>query len=125
MILTGHPADRAHFHNEGAGRFRLEGEVGFGTVMHLLHESHGLFEHEKRVRLDLSGVERINSAGLALVIEWMREAHHGGWTLEISNPPEELLAVARICDVEHLLQDVLTQPSQTPSLFAAGDSADR
>lgn len=125
MILTNHPAQRARFVNEGAGRFRLEGEVGFGTVMHLLHESHSLFEPEKRVRLDLAGVERINSAGLALVIEWMREAHRGGWTLEISNEPEELLAVARICDVEHLLQDVLTQPSHTPSLFATGDGGER
>lgn len=124
MILTNHPAERARFVNEGAGRFRLEGEVGFGTVMYLLHESHHQFEHEQRVRLDLASVERINSAGLALVIEWMREAQRDGWTLEINNPPKELLAVARICDVEDILQSVLgAASSQTPSLFESEDSA--
>lgn len=92
---------------EGAGRFQLEGEVGFGTVMHLLIESRALFEGEERVRLDFSGVERINSAGLALVIEWLRVAQHESKKLEISNPPAELLAMARICDVENLLQPVL------------------
>lgn len=122
MILAGHPAERVSLINEGAGRFRLEGDVGFGTVMHLLHESRHQFEHEERVRLDFGGVERINSAGLALVIEWMREARQGGWTLELVNPPEGLLAVARICDVEDLLQSVLAQSARTPGLFEAGGS---
>lgn len=106
MILTNNPAERARLSGEGAGRFQLEGEVGFGTVMHLLNESRALFEHEERVRLDFSGVERINSAGLALVIEWLRESRHESRTLEINNPPEELLAMARICDVEDLLRPV-------------------
>lgn len=106
MTLADRPAARARFVNEGAGRFSLEGEVGFGTVMDLLRESHTLFEHEERVRLNFSGVERINSAGLALIIEWMREARHASRILQISNPPEELLAMARICDVEDLLQPV-------------------
>jgi len=124
MILTNHPAERARFVHEGAGRFRLEGEVAFGTVMHLLHESRHQFEHEQRVRLDFAGVERINSAGLALVIEWMREAQRDGWTLEINNPPQELLAVARICDVEDILQSVLVSSPRTPGLFGGEDPAD-
>lgn len=123
MILTSHPHERVQFHNEGAGRFRLEGDVGFGTVMHLLHESRHLFENELRVRLDFGGVERINSAGLALVIEWMREARHGGWALELINPPEELHAVARICDVEDLLESVMAQPAPTPGLFEPDEAS--
>lgn len=119
MILTGHPAERARLSNEGAGRFRLEGEVGFGTVMHLLNESRELFEHEERVRLDLSGVERINSAGLALVIEWLREARHESKELEIHNPPAELMAMASICDVEDLLQPILARPARPPQQVPA------
>lgn len=115
MILTNHPAERARLSGEGAGRFRLEGEVGFGTAMHLLHESRALFEHEERVRLDFSGVERINSAGLALVIEWLREARHESRTLEISNPPAGLMAMARICDVEGLIQSILARQHVGPA----------
>ena len=107
MILVERPQERVRLVGEGAGRFRVEGEVVFGTVMHLLKESRELFKGEERVRLDLAGVERINSAGLALVIEWLREAHHDARTVEISNPPEGLLAMARICEAEDLLQPVL------------------
>ncbi|MGA7965019.1 MAG: STAS domain-containing protein [Gammaproteobacteria bacterium] len=113
MILTNHSSERARLSSEGAGRFRLEGEVNFDTVMHLLHASHDLFEVEERVRLDFSGVERINSAGLALVIEWLREVRRESRTLEISNPPEGLMAMARICDVEDLIQKLLSPVRST------------
>ncbi|MGA7964442.1 MAG: STAS domain-containing protein [Gammaproteobacteria bacterium] len=103
------PSSRVRLSSEGAGRFRLEGEVDFDTAMHLLHESRAMFKHEERVYLDFSGVDRINSAGLALVIEWLREARRESRTLEICNPPEGLMAMARICDVEDLIQTLLAQ----------------
>ncbi len=105
--MTHHGSPQARLVGEGAGRFRLEGEVGFATVMHLLHESRPQFEHEPYVRLDFSGVESIDSAGLALVIEWMREVQHKGHSLEISHPPQRLLALARISDVERLLKPLI------------------
>lgn len=103
------PSLNARIMSEGAGRFRIEGEVDFKSVMQLLHQSRALFRHEERVRLDLSGVERINSAGLALLIEWIKEARRGSWLLELSNLPEELMAMARICDVEGLIRTVICQ----------------
>jgi len=98
---------RARLVAEGAGRFRLEGEVGFVTVMRLLEESRRLFADEERIRLDLSGVERINSAGLALVIEWIREARREGREIAVSKPPQALMAIARICEVEDILAPAL------------------
>ncbi len=105
--LGHHDSLHARLVGEGAGRYRLEGEVSFATVMHLLHESRPKFEHEPRIRLDFSGVESIDSAGLALVIEWMREAKQQQHNLEIRNPPQRLLALARISDVERLLQPIM------------------
>ncbi len=98
------PSPSARIIGEGAGRFRIEGEVDFKSVMNLLHQSRVLFRGEERVRLDFSGVERTNSAGLALLIEWIKEARRGSWILELSNLPEGLMAMARICDVESLIQ---------------------
>lgn len=104
-----HGARQARLEGEGAGRFRLTGDVDFDTVMRLLHESRSLFAHEPRVRLDLSGVEEIDSAGLALVIEWLRELRRDERRLEIRNPPQRLIALARIADVERLLDSVLIE----------------
>lgn len=101
------PEQRARLIPEGAGRFRVEGEVGFMTVMKLLEDSRGLFSDEERVRLDLGGVQRINSAGLALLIEWLREVRRQGHELHVSNPPQALLAMARICEVEDILAPAL------------------
>lgn len=101
------PEQRARLVPEGAGRFRVEGEVGFMTVMKLLEDSYQLFADEERVRLDLGGVTRINSAGLALLIEWLREVRRPGHELVVSNPPDVLLAMARICEVEDILASAL------------------
>lgn len=105
--LGHHDSAHARLVGEGAGRYRLEGEVSFATVMHLLHESRPSFEYEPNIRLDFSGVESIDSAGLALVIEWIREARRHGHSLEIHNAPQRLIALARISDVERLLKPLI------------------
>lgn len=117
-----HDSLHARLVGEGAGRYRLEGEVGFATVMHLLHESRASFEHEPNIRLDFSGVETIDSAGLALVIEWIREAKHQGHSLEIRNPPQRLLALARISDVERLLEPIMAAPADAGMTATEGSS---
>ncbi len=101
------PGQRARLIPEGAGRFRLEGEVGFVTVMKLLEDSKEAFQREERIRLDMGGVDRINSAGLALVLEWVREARQEQRQLILSRPPPALMAIARICEVEDVLTAAL------------------
>lgn len=110
MIINRSPAN-AHIASEGAGRFRIEGDIGFYSVMHLLQEGRELFKHEERVRLDFSGVEKINSSGLALIIEWMKDASRESRALEISNLPFEFLAMTHICNVDDLIESVL-QPHE-------------
>jgi phospholipid transport system transporter-binding protein len=61
------------------GLFRVSGELGFGTVLGLLEQSRGLFAQAgESIEIELSAVERVDSAGLALLIEWMREARRRG-----------------------------------------------
>ena len=95
--------------SEGAGRFRIEGDINFDSVMPLLHRSRALFRDEERIRLDFAGVVRINSAGLALLIEWMKEARQGSYLLEVSHLPVRLLAMIRICGVEDLIRTITHQ----------------
>lgn len=107
MNFLNHHGTRVRLLGEGAGRFRLEGEVTFATVMQLLHDSRVLFENEPIVRLDMSAVDKFDSAGLALAVEWLREFTQSGRTLEIRNPPERFLALAQISDVERLLRPLI------------------
>ena len=106
-MIVNKPSPKARIISEGAGRFRIEGEVDLYSVMQLLHQSRTLFKGEEKIRLDFSGVGRINSAGLALLIEWMKEARRESRILEVSNLPEDFLAMARICDVDGLIRTVL------------------
>lgn len=101
----------AHLVSEGAGRYRVEGEMVFVTVMDLLRAGEEAFAAEERIRLDLGGVTRFNMAGLALVVEWLRFARRESKSLVISNPPHALMALADICETDGILKPVLVGSS--------------
>ena len=109
-----HPASRASLTDAGAGRFRLAGWVGFTTVMVILEKSRELFGEASEITIDLADVEYINSAGLALLIEWLRWAKSKERTLRFENVPATALAMASICEIEPLL---------TPALAGANSEA--
>lgn len=102
-----HPASRASLTAAGDGRFRLSGWVGFTTVMAVLHDSYDLFHDVPEITVDLADVEHISSAGLALLIEWLRWSKRNERRLHFENMPESALAMARICEVEPLLAPAL------------------
>jgi len=54
-------------------------------------------------RLDLAGVTHSSSAGLALLLDWMRVAGGVDKTLRIENMPAYMLALARISGLDALL----------------------
>lgn len=54
-------------------------------------------------RLDLSGVRRSDSAGLACVLAAQGLARQLGRHLSVENMPEGMRALARVCEVEPLL----------------------
>lgn len=85
------------------GRYRLAGELSFATVPALMTESASLFSAGKDVTLLLDGVERIDSAGLALMISLVRQAHKHGQALSLEGVPDQMLGLARVGGVEHIL----------------------
>jgi phospholipid transport system transporter-binding protein len=85
------------------GGFALSGELVFDTVPDLL-ESARLFESDARiVALDLEGVSRADSAGIALLIEWLRAARARGKSVSFINVPPQMVAIARVSGVDGLL----------------------
>ena len=87
----------------GNGRFSLEGEMSFETAERVLAASEKLFEPHTRIEVDLAGVTRTDSAGLALLLEWVTWANHTVREIRFSGMPEKIVAIARTTEVDPLL----------------------
>lgn len=88
----------------GEGRFALRGTLGFSTAGAVLKCSERLFAGVSGpLEIDLSGVSQTDSAGLALLIEWLSRAARAPRTMKFLNVPEQLQAIARISELENLI----------------------
>lgn len=88
---------------QGRGRYALNGCLSFKTVNRLLRDSSVLFSSPAPLVVDLSGVERTDSAGLALLAEWMKMAQRTDKGLTFCNMPEQMLEIARTCGLVDVL----------------------
>ena len=87
------------------GRVHLLGALTFDTCTRLYramkrHLDHGSCPSE----LDLSGVVAVDSAGLALLLEWQSVCTKAGKALSVEGAPDSLLELARLCGAEKRLQ---------------------
>ncbi len=85
------------------GRLILEGELSFTTVVRLLSDFRRLLDQYTEIKVDLQGVERADSAGLALLVEWMRNAKALGKSIQFLNIPQQMLAIARVSSLDQVL----------------------
>lgn len=87
---------------------RLTGELTMESVSDQLASlGKAIPEH-----IDLSAVERVDSAGLALLLELQARAAASGRTIDFRFPPTSLQVLARLSQVEGLLG---WSSSDTPS----------
>lgn len=87
----------------GDGRFAVTGALSFDSVQGLLAAGREVFRHGRDITIDLGGVTQADSAGLALLIEWLRAAHAVGQGIRFERVPGQLMALAKIGDVDGLL----------------------
>lgn len=87
----------------GQGRFAVKGDMGFNTAGYLLERSEDLFEDYTEIEVDLLAVTRTDSAGLALMLEWINWANHSVREIRFLNIPKKIRAIARATEVEDLL----------------------
>lgn len=89
--------------DRGDGCFALSGDMTFDTAERILKESEEPFEAHSQLEIDLSGVTDSDSAGLALLLEWVTWANHTVREIRFSGMPERILAIAKTTEVERLL----------------------
>lgn len=76
----------------------------FKTAAQILIDSERLFEDYTSIELDLSGVTETDSAGLALLLEWITWANHTVREIRFVATPDKINAIARTTEVEGLLK---------------------
>ncbi len=90
------------------GRSRVIGALHFTTVSRLLTEGTAAIgggggSGDGASVIDLAGVTLSDSAGLALLIEWLSVAKSADRALRFENIPSQLQQLARLSEVEELL----------------------
>lgn len=89
--------------DNGDGHFSLVGEMSFETAERILQASEEPFESHTQLEVDLSGVTLADSAGLALLLEWVTWANHTVREIRFLEMPERILAIAKTTEVDSLL----------------------
>lgn len=87
----------------GEGRFALVGDMTFDTAERILRTSEAPFEQYTRIEVDFHEVTDSDSAGLALLLEWITWANHTVREIRFVSLPERIVAIAKTTEVDHLL----------------------
>ena len=93
----------ASFEVQGDGQSRVLGSLHFTTVSGLLPVGKAAIQEDRATVIDLAGVTASDSSGLSLLIEWLSVAKAGSRTLRYDTIPSQLHQLARLSEVEELL----------------------
>ncbi|MFZ2508845.1 MAG: STAS domain-containing protein [Steroidobacteraceae bacterium] len=88
----------------GQGQWELSGDLLFDNAARLLDQGTAAFGADPLVEMDLSRVGRVDSAGLALLVEWSIAARSGGRAVTYRNIPPVLGALAGISDLAPFIE---------------------
>src|SRR4051812_46376171 len=88
-----------------SGRIVVTGELTFATARDARQLGVLVFESSRadRIVVDCAGVTRADSAGLAVLLDWLSWGRRRSRTVSLENLPGALLAIARISEVDGLL----------------------
>ena len=95
----------------GAFHFQLHGDMTFTHAKSLLLQSESLFANLPDMEIDLQRAEKADSAGLALMLEWLARAAERDARVVFTEVPEAIHSVARLCQMESLLTGHIAESS--------------
>ena len=82
--------------NKGGGRIALVGDMTFATIDKKIAKATAFLASAKEITIDMAGITNTDSAGLALMIEWLKYARSKRAHLRFQNVPEQLVTLARL-----------------------------
>ena len=84
------------FQQTGEGSYQVSGALSFETVAQIWAQSKDGLGAAANISIDFAEVSEVDSAGLALVLEWVRWARLEKRRLIINHVPAKLMALGRI-----------------------------
>ena len=94
---------KARIQRRDTRSFGVSGAMTFDSVNALWRESDEMFSGEDVAEIDLREVTHTDSAGLALLVEWLREAGRRGGRVEFLNLPAQMIALADAANLQPVL----------------------
>lgn len=88
--------------SRGEGCYAISGELTFSTVPDLWRSRLDAVDGGS-VRLDLAGITRVDSAGIALLIELIRAVRKRGGEVSLEHAPPQLMAIATVSGLDAVL----------------------
>ena len=88
---------------EQAGVLVVSGEVSFATAMSLWKQSLALLPASGPWKFDFSAVTTVDSAGLALLLQWMRLAKKQGKQLQFQKLPQQWRSIALAAGLDKVI----------------------
>lgn len=110
----GRPAARdAHVEAAGDGRVTVTGPLTFDTAAALGRDGLPGGARGGDLHVDLGAVTRADSAGLALLVAWLRDARARGGTIVLESVPDRLAVLVRTNGLAGLLlgEDAAPRPT--------------
>ena len=86
------------------GRLTARGALTFTTAKRAWAQGLATLRKAGGITIDCAAISQTDSAGLAVLLDWLAEARRAGRSLRYEQLPQGLLGLARISSVDELLQ---------------------
>ena len=103
MRMSSHSPDAVDCGTPDGDTLALSGALTFASAARAYEQASVALERGTQTRLDLAGLTRTDSAGLACVLALLARASRCGRPLRAANAPESLRALAEVCDLREFL----------------------
>jgi phospholipid transport system transporter-binding protein len=86
----------------------VSGDMLASTMVALIEPGHEMIRSSGgEWCLDMSNVDRVSSAAVALLLDWMRTARQHDIHMTIRSVPERLMPILQVSDLEVLFAEVM------------------
>ncbi len=85
---------------------QVSGELDFSNVMSLYRKSLPQLEAREKLVFDFSQVKTSDSAGLALIIEWIKFAAVHNKSIQFNHVSSDMMSIAKAAGLDHFIPQV-------------------
>lgn len=93
----------SQLHPVSPQHYRLSGDLDFKSVAALHEALQPLFKDNSELTVNLGDVGRADSAGVALLADWFRQANQHDIKLRYLDIPPQMLSIVRVSGLDSIL----------------------